>query len=237
MNLTVSRLTLRSLLGRKRVWLLVPLPALLIGLTLLGHFRQPDNTDWVAPIMHGLGFAVVVPIMSLIIGASVVGSEIDDGTMVHLLTKPLSRAEILIAKLVVAAVVSAVVTGVSMYVAGTIAIDSQFGAGLAAGAVVASVAYCALFVALSVVSRRPVLIGLAYILLWEGLLTTLLDGTRSLAIEQYALSIASKVADTDLFGGTVSITTAVVMACVVTVVATVLAIDRLRSFTLTGETS
>lgn len=237
MNLTVARLTLRSLLGRKRVWLLLPLPALLIGLTLLGHYRQPDKLGWVEPIMHGLGYAVVVPILSLIVGASVVGSEIDDGTLVHLLTKPLARAEILIAKLVVAAAVSAVVTGVSLYIAGTIAIDSQFGAGLAVGAVVASIAYSALFVALSVVSRRPVLIGLAYILLWEGLLTSLLNGTRSLAIEQYAISIASKVSQSDVFGDTVSITTAVVMACVVTVAATVLAIDRLRSFTLTGETS
>lgn len=237
MNATVARLTLRSLLGRARIWLLLPLPVLLIGLALLANARNVSASDWMNPIAHGLGFAVVVPILSLIIGSSVVGAEIDDGTLVHVLTKPVPRSEILIAKLVVGAAVTAVVTGVSMYTVGAIGIDSQFGLGLAVGAVVASVAYCALFVALSVVSRRPVLIGLAYVLLWEGLLTNLLPGTQSLSIEQYAMTISSRVAGNVLLEHHVSLITAVVMAVVVVVVATGIGIERLRSFTLAGETS
>lgn len=237
MNLTIAQLTLRSLLGRRRVWLLVPLPAVLVGLAALGHWSSPDNTDWVAPVVHGLGLSVVVPILALIIGASVVGSEIDDGTLVHLLTKPLPRREILLAKLVVAIGVTAVVAGVSMLLAGWLADSARFGVGLAAGTVVASAAYCALFVALSVVSRRPVLIGLAYILLWEGLLTNLLTGTRSLAVQQYAVSVATKIAGPDILGPSVSFPTAVVMAAVFVVGGTALAIDRLRSFTVAGETS
>ena len=226
MNLTSAQLTLRSLLGRRRVWLLVPLPAVLVGLAALGHWRSPDNTDWVAPVVHGLGLSVVVPILALIIGASVVGSEIDDGTLVHLLTK-----------LAVAIGVTAVVAGVPMLLAGWLADSARFGVGLAAGTVVASAAYCALFVALSVVSRRPVLIGLAYILLWEGLLTNLLTGTRSLAVQQYAVSVATKIAGPDILGPSVSFPTAGVMAAVFVVGGTALAIDRLRSFTVAGETS
>src|SRR5258705_4398837 len=145
MNMTIAGLTLRSLLGRKRVWLLLPFPVLLIGLTMLGHFKSPDNLDWVDPIVRGLGFAVVVPILAIIIGTSVVVSEIDDGPLVHLLTKPLSRAEILIAKYVVAASVTAVVTGVSMFVTGVIAVSLKFGLALALATVVASIVYCALF--------------------------------------------------------------------------------------------
>src|ERR1041384_1583130 len=150
MNMTIARLTLRSLLGRKRVWLLLPLPVILIGLTLVGRYLGHDgDTGWIDPVVRGLGFNVVVPILALIIGASVVGSEIDGGTLVHLLTKPLSRAEILIAKFVVAAVVTAVVTGVSMFVTGAIAgpatgaSSSAFGFALALAAVVASIVYCA----------------------------------------------------------------------------------------------
>jgi len=237
MNLTVARLTLRSLLGRARVWLLLPLPVLLVGLALLANGRNVDVTDWMQPIAHSLGFAVVVPILSLIIGSSVVGSEIDDGTLVHLLTKPVPRSEILIAKLAVGAAVTSLVTAVSMFAVGAIGVDARYGLGLAVGAVVASIAYCAVFVALSVVSRRPVLIGLAYVLLWEGLLTNLLPGTRSLSIEQYALTIASHVGGSNLLEPNVSIGTSVVMAAVVVVAATALAIERLRSFTLAGETS
>jgi ABC-2 type transport system permease protein len=237
MNPTVARLTLRSLLGRARIWLLVPLPVLLVGLALLANARNVSSLDWMNPIARGLGFGVVVPILSLIIGSSVLGAEIDDGTLVHVLTKPVPRSEILIAKLAVGAAVTGVVTGVSMYAVGVIGIDSRYGLGLAVGAAVASVAYCALFVALSVVSRRPVLIGLAYVLLWEGLLTNLLPGTRSLSIEQYALTIASRVGGSDLLEPHVSLSTAVIMAVVVVVAATTVGIQRLRSFTLAGETS
>src|SRR5690242_13538277 len=155
MNSTIVRLTLRSLLGRARIWLLLPLPLILVGLAVVGHVRHPDGSDWLPAIGQALGFGVVVPLMSLIIGTAVVGSEIDDGTIVHILTKPLPRRVIVFSKLFVSALVTAVVTGVTMYIVGAIAIDSRLGLGLAVGAVVASIAYSALFVALSIASRRP----------------------------------------------------------------------------------
>ena len=237
MNMTIVGLTLRSLLGRKRVWLLLPLPVLLIGLTLLGHLHDVNATDWIQPIEQGLGFGVVVPVMALIIGASVVGSEIDDGTIVHILTKPLARREILLAKLVVAATVTAVTTGVTMLIAGVIAADTRFGIGLAVGAAVASVCYCALFVALSLVSRRPVLLGLVYILLWEGLLTHLLTSGGVISIEAYAVTIANRVGGGALLDATVSLRTAVIMAIGFAVGGTWVGVNRLKSFTLAGETS
>jgi ABC-2 type transport system permease protein len=236
-NFTVAGLTLRSLLGRRRVWLLLPLPVILIALSLLGHFKNPDGTQWIRPIEQGLGFGAVVPIMALVIGASVLGSEIDDGTVVHILTKPLARREILLAKLVVAAAVTAVTTGVTMFVGGFIAVDVRFGIGLACGAVVASICYCALFVALSLMSRRPVLIGLVYVLLWEGLLTHLLSSGAVLSIEAYAVTLADRIGGGGLLDTTVSLRTAIIMATVFAAGGTWLGIDRLKSFALTGETS
>ncbi len=50
----------------------------------------------------GLGLAVVLPVIALIVGTGVLGSEIDDGTLAHILAKPLPRREIVISKLVVA---------------------------------------------------------------------------------------------------------------------------------------
>ena len=86
-------------------------------------------------------------------------------------------------------------------------------------------------------SRRPVLIGLAYILLWEGLLTNLLTGTKNLAIEQFGVSIAARIGQSIYFSPTLSATTAIIMSGVFLVVATVIAVDRLKSFTMRGETS
>jgi ABC-2 type transport system permease protein len=237
MNATIVRLTLRSLLGRARFWLLVPLPLILVALSVIGHLRHPDGSDWLPAIGQALGFGVVIPLMSLIIGTAVVGSEIDDGTIVHILTKPLPRRVIIFSKLFVAALVTAVVTGVTMYIVGAIAIDSRVGLGLAVGAVVASVAYSALFVALSVVTRRPVLLGLVYILLWEGLLAHLLPKGGSVSIEAYAVEIARRVGDTTVIDGKVGLVTAIVMSVVFLVAGAALATDRLKAFTLAGDTS
>jgi ABC-2 type transport system permease protein len=237
MNMTVAGLTLRSLLGRRRVWLVVPMPVILIVLTLVGHFRRPGETEWIGPIMQAVGFGVVVPVMALVIGASVLGSEIDDGTIVHILTKPLPRREILFAKLVVASAVTAVVTGITMFVAGLIALDVRFGVGMAVGAVVASICYSALFVAISLVSRRPVLVGLLYVLLWEGLLTHLLTSGGVISIEAYAVTIANRIGGGDLLDTTVSLQTAIVMSVVFLVGFSWYGITRLKSFSLTGETN
>jgi ABC-2 type transport system permease protein len=237
MNPTIAWITARGLFGRRRFLLLFPLPVLLIGLVTLGRASGVSPDDWGQPTIVGLGLAVVLPIIALVVGAGVLGAEIDDGTAVHILTKPLPRREIILAKLAVAAGVTAVSTTIPMFVAGVITESVRLGVGLALGTLLGAVTYSALFLALSLVTRRPVLVGLAYIMIWEGLLTNLLTGTRVLSVQQYVISIADAVADTHVLTGTVSVATAVVMGVLLTVASTVLSVDRLRSFTLAGETS
>src|SRR5262249_45466134 len=178
-----------------------------------------------------------LPIIALIVGTGVLGSEIDDGTLVHVLAKPLARREIILTKLAVAVTVTAVTVGVPMYLAGLVAGSAQLGVGLAVGSLVGAFAYSALFLLLSLVTRRPVLFGLLYVLIWEGVLGNLLTGTRMLSVQQYVVAVAAKVGDTDLLTGRVSVPVSVVMALVFTVGGTLLAVDRLRSFSIAGETS
>jgi ABC-2 type transport system permease protein len=238
MNLIIARITARGLLGRRRFLLLLPLPVLLIGLTVLAHALRPDRAlDWAGPILHGFGFAVLLPLIALIVATGVLGAEIDDGTIVHILTKPLPRRQIVLAKLAVAIGVTVLASAVPMFVAGVIVNSVRFGLGLALACVVGSVGYCALFLLLSLLTRRPVLLGLLYVLLWEGLLGNLLAGTRALSIQQYTLTVAARTGGTSLLGSHVSLRVSVAMTAVLLVAGTILAIDRLRSFTLTGETS
>jgi ABC-2 type transport system permease protein len=236
-NTTIAWITTRGLFGRRRFLLLFPLPVLVIGLVALGRGSGVSASDWGPAVLVGLGVAVMLPIVALVVGAGVLGSEIEDGTAVHILTKPLPRRQIILAKLVVAAGITAVSTAVPMFVAGALTDSVRLGAGLAVGTALGAVTYSALFLALSLLSRRPVLVGLAYIMVWEGLLTNLLSGTRVLSVQQYTISVADSIAGTDLLTGRVSVPVAVVMAAVLTLASTVLAIDRLRSFTLAGETT
>lgn len=236
MNLTIARITARGLFGRRRFLLLLPLPVLLVGLAWLADSLGARPDEWGQPVIVGLGIAVVLPVMALIIGTGVLGSEIDDGTLVHVLAKPLPRREIVLAKLVVAVVVTTLVVGVPMFVVGLVARSVPLAAGLVVACAVGALAYTALFLALSLLTRRPVLLGLLYVLIWEGILGNLLSGTRVLSVQQYVVTVADKVADTTLLTGRVSVGVSLVMALLFTLGGTVLAIDRLRSFSVAGET-
>ncbi|MGY0233801.1 ABC transporter permease [Longispora urticae] len=237
MNLTICALTLRALFGRRRFLLLLPAPLILMGLTWLAVSLGASDQDLVTAVVVGLGMTAVVPLMSLIIGASVLGSEIDDGTVIHILTKPIPRWRIILSKLVVASGVSALVTAVPMFVVGAVIDGPRLGAGLAGGAAIGATVYSALFLALSVVSRRPVLLGLVYVLVWEGLLTNLVSGAKVLSVQKYVATFAQSLSGTPLMERPLSVAVAVAMSVVLAVLATYYASVRLRSFSVAGETS
>jgi ABC-2 type transport system permease protein len=234
---TVAYITTRGLFGRRRALLLLPLPILLVGLAALCRGYDVRPSDWATPVLVGLGLAVVLPVTALIVGTGVLGSEVDDGTLVHILTKPLPRRDIILAKLGVAIGVTAVTCAVPLYIAGTLAGSARLGLGLAVGAVVGACAYSAFFLLLSLLTRRPVLLGLVYVLVWEGLLGRFVSGTRVFSIEQYVITLADRIGPTDLLAARVSLPVAIIMSVLITVGCTLFAVDRLRSFSMAGETS
>jgi ABC-2 type transport system permease protein len=236
-NPTIARITARALFGRLRFLLLLPLPVLVVGLAVLTDAAGVDTRAWVETVVLDLGFSVVLPVLALIIGTGVLGTEIDDGTLAHVLAKPLPRREIVLSKLAVAVGVTTVATAVPLGLTGLIAGSGSLAVGLVTGAFVGSLAYCALFAALSLFTRRPVVVGLFYILIWENLLQSLLEGTRVLSIHQYVLTVADRVADSPLVSSNLSLAVALSMTFVFTVGFTLLAIDRLRSFAVVGETN
>ena len=236
-NPTIARITARALFGRRRFLLLLPLPLLLVGLAVLSAAAGGEPKNWFEPVVQALGLTVVLPVLALVVGTGVLGSEVEDGTLAHILAKPLPRREIVLSKLVVAVGVTTLVTGVPLALCGLIAGSARLAGALAVGAFVGSLAYSALFALLSLVARRPVLIGLAYVLIWESLLTNILTGTRVLSIQQYVLAVVDRIADSTLLTANVSLAVSLSMVFVFTVGFTLLAVDRLRSFSVVGETS
>ena len=205
MNTTVMSLTARALLGRRRVLMLLPMPLVLIALALLGVTSGAESGVWGPPVFGSLGLSVILPLTALIVGSSVLGLEIDDGTITHLLTKPLPRSEIILSKLCVAWLVTTVATGIPFAVSAAIAGSGALAVGMVAGALLGSLAYCALFLALSLVSKRPVAVGLVYIMLWENLLVGFVDGARVFSVQQHATSFANAIADSDMLNDTVPV--------------------------------
>jgi ABC-2 type transport system permease protein len=195
-----------------------------------------EPADWGEPVIAGLGLGVLLPVVALVVGTGVLGSEIDDGTVVHILTKPLPRSTIVLSKLAVAATVTAATVAVPLFVAGALADGVRFGLALVLAGAVGAIAYSAVFVAISLLTRRPVLLGLVYVLVWEGLLAGFVPRTRVLSIQQYCVALADEIAPSVILEGKVAVPLSLVMSVLFTVGFAWLAIDRLRSFRVTGDT-
>lgn len=235
MNFTIMSLTARAMLGRKRVLMLLPMPIIVVGLAIIGVMSGASDAQWGPTVFGNLGLSVVLPLTALIVGSSALGLEIDDGTITHLLTKPLPRSEIVLSKLAVAWLVTTVATGLPLAIAAIIAGSGALAVGLVIGAAIGGLAYSALFLALSVLTKRPVAVGLVYIMLWENLLVGFVSGTRIFSVQQHATAIADSIGNSPLLSGSLTVTTALIMSVLFIAVGTVGATQRLRSFALTGE--
>ena len=192
--------TLRGLLGRRRAILMLLLAALpiLVGLLIRLGGGRADAPE----ILDTLVIRTVLPLVALIIGTSAIGSEIEDGTLVFILVKPIARWRLALAKIAVAAGLTAVLvvppillTGVLVGGFGSASIATTFGYALAA--IAGGVAYACAFTALGTITSRALVVGLAYTLLWEGVLAGLLDGTRFLSIRQATLGLAGALTGQD----------------------------------------
>ena len=82
---TVAYITTRGLFGRRRALLLLPLPVLLGGLALSCRGYDVNPADWGTPVIVGLGLAVVLPVIALIVGTGVLGFVVVVGLFVFFL--------------------------------------------------------------------------------------------------------------------------------------------------------
>jgi ABC-2 type transport system permease protein len=235
-NPTVAGITVRATLGRRRAILFVIPAAILIALTLVLRASRPAGTPWPDTVLGDFGFSVLLPLTALIIGTGVLGAEIDDGSIVHLLATPVRRAEVIGTKFAVATGLTALFAALPELVAGLIAPNSgKLAWALFAGALVGSAVYSAVFVLASVLTTRAIAFGLLYVAIWEGLLSNLVGGVRILSIAHYSLGVANAIyPDQDLRAG-LSLPTSLILAIVVTVGGLYLATRRLETFALAGD--
>ena len=195
MNATVARLTARSLLGRRRALLLLLLPAVLLVLSVLSRALAGPGDDIAVLLLGTFALGTLVPLLGVIAGTGSIGPEIDDGSIVYLLSKPLSRHAVVLSKLLVATGVVLALGALPTLLCGWLLTGTvgRVAAGYAVGAAVAGAAYCALFVLLAVVTRNAVVVGLLYALVWESLVGQLVPGAQALSIQQWSLWVTQQV--------------------------------------------
>jgi len=234
----IASITLRATMGRKRALLFAIPPAILLLVTVLLKLAHSQDTSWPSQVVGIFGFTVVLPLTALIIGTSVLGAEVDEGSIVHLLATPVPRSVVIGGKYVVAVVLTAAFVAVPELLAGLIATGglTRLAVGLFVGALAGSVMYNAVFVMASVMTTRAIAYGLGYVVVWEALLGNFVSGARLLSIGHYSLSVANGIArDGSGLDPGVGLGTSVVMGAIVTALALVIAARALASFSLKGD--
>ena len=234
----VASITMRAAMGRKRALLFAIPPVILLLVTVLIKLAHPHDASWPSEVLGIFGFTVVLPLTALIIGTSVLGAEVDEGSIVHLLATPVPRSVVIWSKYAVATVLTAAFVAVPELLAGLIATGglTKLAVGLFIGALAGSVMYNAIFVMVSVLTTRAIAYGLAYVVVWEGLVGNFVSGARLLSVGQYSLGVANAIAhDGTALNASLSLGTSAVMGAIVTAAAIVIAVRALSAFSLKGD--
>ena len=137
----------------------------------------------------------LAPLAALLCAGGIIRDEIEEQTLTYLLLRPLPRTAIYAVKLLASLLTVALLT--SFFTVATLLLISLMtgespsagllvqGGKMAAVFSLAQVAYCGLFAILALFMRRSLLIGVVYIILFEGLLASFDTIARRMTVMYY----------------------------------------------------
>jgi ABC-type transport system involved in multi-copper enzyme maturation permease subunit len=184
--------------------LLVGLPVVLAAIVRLLHELgapglRVNNAAVNGPVIFGLMIWILfvrisVPVLGVFYGTSLIADEVDDKTITYLFTRPIPRGGVLLGKYFafLACTIFVVLPSVVIVWLLIVPIGGSFGASfidlakdlalLALGLAI----YGAVFALIGTVLKRPLLVGLALVIVWEPL-TMALPGYLKLYTVAYYL--------------------------------------------------
>jgi ABC-2 type transport system permease protein len=233
---TIARLTYATLFGHRRGLLLVVLPGVLLGLAVLLRLTVRDTDEISTGLLQQFALAIILPLVALLAATGALASEIDDGSIVYLLSKPIKRHTIVLTKALVAIGVILVLGAVPVLATGLVLDPDRWRTAVAfgVGALLAGVAYTAVFLALSVMTSNVVTVGLFYALLWEGVMGQYVSGAKALSVQQWSLAVVEKLAGGQGIESAVRLPVGLIALTAVTIAGLAVAVTRLRSLTLSS---
>jgi ABC-2 type transport system permease protein len=191
-------LTLRQHIRGRRLLvlsLLFLLPGVLAAVVNLAARIKPPTEELQFAFIFNLIPHALAPLAALLYAAGIVQDEVEEQTLTYLLIRPLPRWALYLIKLLATVLITSVLT--AAFTAITYAVIA-----LTAGRPAASpwsepalktavlltlvqVGYCGLFGLLGVLMRRSLLVGVAYIVFFEGILASLDTVVRRLTVMYY----------------------------------------------------
>ena len=182
-------LALRQAASPRRAILLALIALLPLGLAgLIRGLGNPGGGDLIAGILEALVIHVVLPLVVMVLATSAFGNEVEDRTLSLLTTKPVPRWSIVLAKLAATIIVAAPLMAAVSVVVTVMDPDGtgKAATAAAAGTLVGVVTYASAFMWAGLLTTRALGFALIYVLLWEAVITSFLEGARYLSVRSYA---------------------------------------------------
>jgi ABC-2 type transport system permease protein len=197
-NLRLIRHVFGQLARRKRLFGLTALASVpgLVAWIAGGGESAADKLD-IYDIVVATASGATLSIAVLVLGAAAMRDERDAGTLPFLYMAPIPRWWFATATWIAASGV-AVVVAVGGWLIGWIGLgigSGDWGYALASlpAYVTAAIGYSAIFIPIGYLFSRAILVGLAYVFIWEGILTTLVSGIAASSVWKTALSVFADI--------------------------------------------
>jgi len=242
---TIIALTLRQFLRAKSVLVVAGISFFPVIFAIIPHFA---NRQRVLPIRDIVGntiyldlfAATLLPLATLVLATAAFGDELEDRTLQYLTLKPISRLQIVLAKFIAVLLVTVPIVWIGLMVTWAVAAWGHLGDNtdliwpMFAGSLVGVLGFGSLFMLVSLLIQRALLVGIFYVFIWETALSRYLTGIRTISIKHYTQSMFVRLADDRLFRIDSVAATSTVIATVVgiVVVSLGLATWRLRRMNL-----
>ena len=193
--LEVYRLSIRQLTGMVRLGLILligALPVALAGVLVWGSGGEGIERDgFVNVLLSALLVAGVLPVATMTLATAAFGNEVEDGTLGNLALMPLARWRIVLAKLLAVITMAGpviIASGVITYIVG-FGLEVRAVLSLAVGLLLGVAAYSSVFTWTGLVTGRALAVALLYVILWEGVIGSLISGVGYLSIRGYTLAV------------------------------------------------
>lgn len=200
----IYRLVLRHQISRNRLIVMAVTFALFLVAGVLVSTNSEADTTTMVDVIAGVGLALAVPIVSLVLASAAIGEWLDDETLVYVWLRPISRVQIALAATAACLTVALPTTVVTMTAAAAIgtSLETDVMAGAAVSTALTTLAYTALFVALGALTRWALISGFVYIFVWESIIARFGDGLARLSIRSYGASALHHLTDVTVDLGT-----------------------------------
>lgn len=244
--LPITSLTLRQFRRGKSLFVVVGIYAFSLLFALIRFL--PGSSDALRDIRSVMGegiylgivTATLLPLATLILATAALGDEIEDKTLQYLSLKPISRTRIVIEKFIAVMLVSVPIAWIMLTITyvvqcwGLIEDTDDFIVPILASSAVGIFGFGALFMLISMVIQRALLVGIFYVFVWESALSRFLPGIRSISVRHYSQSLFVRMLDDrriEITGPSATTTVLITIALLVALCVT-LATARMRSMNL-----